>query len=92
VEAYWIVIDGNPVARASSSRSDDAAAELWIETDPDHRRRGYATRVALAWATGVRQAGKTPFYSHLHDNAASAALARRLGVSPLFEIIAINLT
>ena len=90
-EAYSIVIDGQSVARASSSRSNDMAAELWIETDPAHRRRGYATSVARAWATGVRQAGKIAFYSHLHDNAASAALARYLRVSPLFEIMAITL-
>jgi len=90
-EAYSIVIDGQSVARASSSRSNDMAAELWIETDPVHRRRGYATSVARAWATGVRQAGKIAFYSHLHDNAASAALARYLRVSPLFEIMAITL-
>lgn len=90
-EAYSIVIDGQAVARASSSRSNDTAAELWIETDPAHRRHGYATSIARAWATGIRQAGKTPFYSHLHDNVASAALARHLRVSPLFEIIAITL-
>ncbi len=90
-EAYSIAIDGQSVARASSSRSNDEAAELWIETDPAHRRRGYATSLARAWATGVRHAGKTAFYSHLHDNAASAALARHLRVSPLFEIIAITL-
>ena len=91
-ESYSIVIDGRPVARAASSRSDDAAAELWIETHPAHRRRGYATAVAQAWATGVRQAGKIAFYSHHHDNVASASLARRLGLSPLFDIIAIELT
>jgi GNAT superfamily N-acetyltransferase len=90
-ESYSIMVDGRRVAGASSSRSDDDAAELWIETDPAHRRQGYATRVAQAWAVGVRQAGKIAFYSHHHDNEASAALARRLGVRPLFEIVALNL-
>lgn len=91
VEAHSIVVDGQPVARASSSRTNQVAAELWIETDPTHRRHGYATSAARAWAAGVRQAGKVAFYSHLHDNDASAFLARRLGVWPLFEIIAIDL-
>lgn len=90
-EAYSVVIDGQVVARASSSRSNDSAAELWIETDPAHRRLGYATILARAWAADVRRSGKTAFYSHLHANAASAALARHLGVLPLFQIIAINL-
>ena len=90
-EAYSIVIGGQSVASASSSRSDDDAAELWIETDAAHRRHGYATGLAQAWADGVRQAGKVAFYSHLHDNAGSAALARRLNVRPLFEIVAFNL-
>ena len=90
-EAYSIVIDGRAVAGASSSRSNNSAAELWIETDPAHRRRGYATILAQAWAGSVQQSGKIAFYSHLHDNAASAALARHLEVLPLFEIIAIDL-
>ncbi|WP_152363907.1 GNAT family N-acetyltransferase [Microlunatus speluncae] len=90
-EAYACILAGQRVAGASSSRSDDVAAELWIETDPDHRRRGYATKVARAWGAGVREAGKIAFYSHRHDNTASAALARRLGVRPLFEIIALDL-
>lgn len=90
-EAYSIAMDGQPVAAASSSRSNDSAAELWIETDPAHRRHGYATVLAKAWAADVQQSAKIAFYSHLHENAASAALARNLSVLPLFEIIAIDL-
>lgn len=90
-ESYSIMIDGERVAGASSSRSDVTAAELWIETDPAHRRRGYAAALAQAWASGVHQAGKIAFYSHLHANEASGALARRLGVRPLFEIVALDL-
>jgi GNAT superfamily N-acetyltransferase len=90
-EAYSIVMGGQPVAAASSSRSNDSAAELWIETDPAHRRHGYATILAQAWAADVQQSAKIAFYSHLHENAASAALARHLRVLPLFEIIAIDL-
>jgi RimJ/RimL family protein N-acetyltransferase len=90
-EAYSIVIDGHAVAGASSSRSNDSAAELWIETQAAHRRHGYATILAQVWAANVQQSAKIAFYSHLHDNVASAALARKLGVSPLFEVIAVNL-
>jgi hypothetical protein len=91
-ESYSVVVDGNRVAGATSSRSDDVSAELWIQTDPGHRRRGYALGLAQAWAAGVQEAGKVAFYSHLHENGASAALARRLGVRPLFEIVALMLT
>jgi GNAT superfamily N-acetyltransferase len=91
-ESYSMVVDGHRVAGAASSRSDDVSAELWIQTDPAHRRRGYALALARAWAAGVREAGKVAFYSHLHENQASAALARRLGVRPLFEIVALELT
>lgn len=90
-EAYSVVIEGRVVARASSSRSNDSAAELWIETDPAHRRHGYATILARAWAADVQHSGKIAFYSHLHANVGSAALARHLGVSPLFQVIAIDL-
>lgn len=90
-ETYSIVIDGLAVAGASSSRSNDSAAELWIETQAAHRGHGYATILAQVWAADVQQSAKIAFYSHLHENAASAALVRRLKVSPLFEIIAFNL-
>lgn len=90
-EAYSIVKGGHTVAGASSSRSSDSAAELWIETDPAHRRHRYASILARAWAADVQQSAKVAFYSHLHENAASAALAGHLRVLPLFEIIAIDL-
>lgn len=89
-ESFSILVDGRRVASASSSRSDSAAAELWIETAADQRRLGYGTLVAKAWAAEVLQSGKIAFYSHLHDNLASAALAGKLGVRPLFEIVALN--
>lgn len=90
-ESYSIMVDGRRAAAAASVRSNDTAAELWIETDPGQRRKGFGARVARAWAADVGRAGKIAFYSHLHDNAASAALANRLGVRPLFEIVALNL-
>ena len=57
-------------------------------TSPDYRQRGFAQKAVNAWARGLIQAGKVPFYSHKIENAASANLARKLGLQPVFEEIA----
>ncbi|HVX44141.1 MAG TPA: GNAT family N-acetyltransferase [Mycobacteriales bacterium] len=90
-ESFSAVVDGKPVAEAVSSRSDAAAAELWVHTDPEHRRRGYAAQVAAAWAAAVTSTGKTAFYSHLAGNDASRSLAAHLGVRPLFELVGLSI-
>jgi hypothetical protein len=47
-------------------------------------------QVVRAWARSLLEAGKVPFYSHKIENRASANLARRLGLQPVFEEIAIE--
>jgi len=37
----------------------------------------------------LMNAGKVPFYSHKVENVASASLARKLGLQPVFEEISI---
>lgn len=90
-EKFSITVNGASSAYAASSRSNADAAELWIETEPAYRRRGYATRLAQRWAYDIQSTGRTAFYSHHHDNAASKALAQRLAVRPVFEVIGITL-
>lgn len=90
-EQFAILVDGHAVAGSSSSRSDEHSAELWIETEPNYRRRGFATVLARRWAREMQDAGKIAFYSHLHNNHASAALARNLSVRPLFELVSFKL-
>lgn len=90
-EQFSITVNGVYAAGASSSRSNSKAAELWIETEPDYRRRGYATALAGQWAQAIQSTGRTAFYSHHHDNDASRALAQRLAVRPLFELVGITL-
>jgi hypothetical protein len=82
-EAVIALVDGEPVAGASASRSNDEAAELWVHTEAAHRRRGYGAQVAAAWARAVTDSGKVAFYSHLDHNAESRKLATRLGVTPV---------
>lgn len=61
------------------------AAEAGVETVPGHRGRGFAPRVAAAWARAVRELGGVPLYSTSWDNGASQSVARRLGLVPYGE-------
>lgn len=74
-----------------SSRQNHKAAEAWVMTNPDHRKKGLARQVVVAWADGVQKDGLIPFYSHKSKNTNSAMLAKRLGLSPVFEETVIEL-
>lgn len=84
-EQFAVVVDGLVVATCESSRESELAAEAWVRTLPAARGRGYATRVTAAWALDARHRGKIPFYSHHRGNAASAGVARALGLIPFLE-------
>ena len=77
---YVILVGGTPVSWAWTADQSERAAELAVETDANHRRRGYARQVAAAWANHVIGEGKVAFYSYERGNVASAALAQCLGV------------
>lgn len=81
------MVNGSRVAEASASRTNDQAAELWVFTEPAHRRRGYASQAATTWAKDVTEAGKVAFYSHLRSNRSSARLATSLGLTPLLYLV-----
>jgi ribosomal protein S18 acetylase RimI-like enzyme len=78
--SFVVLIENEPVAWAWSQEQNDKAAELALEVLPQFRRRGYGRQVAAAWANHVMRDGRIAFYSHLHDNTPSQALARSLGV------------
>jgi predicted GNAT family acetyltransferase len=82
---YAIRIDDQIVASCESAREDDAAAEAWVQTLPEFRRRGYARQVTAAWAHDLMGQGKIPFYSHNIDNLASQGVARSLGLIPFID-------
>lgn len=82
---FAIIADGLVVATCESSRESSQAAEAWVRTLPDYRRRGYATRVTAAWARDAFARSKQPFYSHHRDNIASARVARALSLVPFLE-------
>jgi RimJ/RimL family protein N-acetyltransferase len=78
------------VSACVSAREDEKCGEAWVYTVLDYRRQGFAQKVVNAWARSLLHAGKIPFYSHKIENAASANLARKLGLQPVFEEISIT--
>jgi hypothetical protein len=73
-----ITEDGYPVSVCFSSRWSETAAEAGLETAAGFRGRGFAPRVAVAWALEARALGRVPLYSADGTNAASLAVARNL--------------
>lgn len=85
---WVVVINEQIVSSCSSARENNIAGEAWTFTQPSFRRRGYGRQVTAAWAQALREKGKIPFYSHLKDNAASARIARSLGLIQFIEVVA----
>lgn len=79
---FAVVMDGKIVSTCQSSRENEEAAEAWVRTLPEYRRRGLAKQVTAAWATNAREQGKLPFYSYRMENVASRSVARSLGLTP----------
>lgn len=75
------LIDRHAVSVCCSVRVA-AAHEAGVETAPEHRGRGHAVPVVIAWARAVERAGAVPLYSTSWENAASRALARKIGLAP----------
>ena len=85
---YGIIADGEIVAACEASRENERAAEAWVRTAPAYRRRGYAREVTAARAFAMQRRGKVPFYSHVLENQASAAVARSLGLIHFLSTVA----
>ncbi len=83
IAVFAVIVDGQVVSSCQSSRENDLAGEAWVRTRPPFRRRGFARQVTQAWASDLRQQGKTAFYSHELDNHASEGIATSLGLTQL---------
>ncbi|MGI9432413.1 MAG: GNAT family N-acetyltransferase [Myxococcota bacterium] len=83
-EAPYVVAveEGAAVTICHSARSSDVAAQAGVETAPGWRRRGMAGPVVAGWARDVADSGRIPLYSTWWENAASRAVAGRLGLIP----------
>lgn len=75
-----LVVDGQAVAVCGSVRITARVHEAGVDTAAPFRGRGYAPRVVAAWARAVRALDAEPVYSTSWQNAASRAVARKLGL------------
>ena len=73
---------GEPISVCYSVTVGEAMAPIQIATLPDHRLKGYATRVARAYILDSLRRGIVPFWECGTDNRPSAALATKLGFQP----------
>lgn len=89
-QVYAVEQNGGLASACVSTRENRACGEAWVYSAPEYRRYGFAQQAVRAWARSLLEAGKVPFYSHSIKNEASANLARKLGLLPLFEEIAIT--
>ena len=80
-----VVQEGRLASICFSARNTLLAAEAGVNTVEEFRGRGYAGSVVNAWAAVVRGEGRIPLYSTSWDNAASRAVARKLGLVPYGE-------
>ncbi|MDQ2809702.1 MAG: GNAT family N-acetyltransferase [Chloroflexota bacterium] len=74
-----VVVDGVAVAACYSVRRTAQAIEAGVDTIEGYRGRGYAAETVRGWAASVRATGRLPLYSTSWENAASQAVARKLG-------------
>src|SRR5688500_18111087 len=81
----------HPVSVCFCARRLTAAAEAGVETARAFRGRGYAPRVAMAWAAAVRSQGLVPLYSTEWENHASLAVARKLDLVPFATDFSISM-
>jgi RimJ/RimL family protein N-acetyltransferase len=84
---YAMERDGKLVSACVSTRENDRCGEAWVYTDVQYRNQGFAQKVVNAWAASLMDEGKVPFYSHKIENEASANLAGKLGLHPVYEEI-----
>ncbi len=77
-----LVCEGRAVSVCASVRITPAAHEAGVETASAFRGRGFAPAVVAGWARAVRALGGEPFYSTSWQNAASQAVAHKLGLIP----------
>ncbi len=89
-QIYAIERNGVLASACVSTRENEMCGEAWVYTAPEYRKQGLAQKAVNAWAAGLLNAGKIPFYSHKIENSASANLAKKLGLLPVFEEIAIT--
>lgn len=75
--------DGQAISVCASVRVSATAHCAGVETAPQYRGMGLASKAAAGWANLVRSRGAEPYYATSFDNVASQGVARRLGLIPI---------
>jgi hypothetical protein len=76
----WRNDRGEIVSLCHCSRSTEGGAHAGVETAEAFRGNGLAVNVVAAWANAIRAEDRTPLYGTSWSNAASRAVARKLGL------------
>ncbi|MFD5330016.1 GNAT family N-acetyltransferase, partial [Streptomyces sp. NPDC127092] len=90
--ANWIVVlepEGRPVGyvQATIPVSGQPAEIAWVMGAP-WQRNGYASAAAALLLAELAEMGVKQVIAHIHpDHGASAAVARRIGMSPTDEVV-----
>jgi hypothetical protein len=80
-----VVLDGELLCIAHSSRRTSEACELGINTAKQARRRGFAAAATVVWTAAVKNLGLIPIYSAFAWNTASLHLAASVGYTPRID-------
>lgn len=78
--------DGDVAAVCIASFATEKYWDVAVETPVSYRRRGYATDAFNLLAATQLKLGRTPVWGAPANNAASLALAKKLGLVPAAEI------
>jgi RimJ/RimL family protein N-acetyltransferase len=74
-----VVENGVAVGACYAARITTQVSEAGVYTEEAYRGRGYAAETVRGWAAAIRAMGRVPLYSTSWDNAASQAVALKLG-------------
>jgi GNAT superfamily N-acetyltransferase len=81
------VIHDRPVAFCYPCWITETLWDVSIDTLEPYRRRGLAARVAQFMVALMKERGREPVWAAMASNTASLELARRLGFTPVDEVV-----
>jgi len=87
---FGVILNGTPVAGASSAFVSDEGIEVQVNTHEDFRGRGFATLASAALLVACLERGLTPHWDT--GDPVSDRLARRLGYVPLPDYSMLEVT
>lgn len=74
-----VIESGGQQAVAGVNWQSPGFAEIFVQTDPEVRQRGWGLSVVSGVTQAILESGRTPLYLVEADNAASRTLAEKLG-------------